>query len=304
MAIKTKAKKDIYQEVTNTIIEALEAGCAPWVKPWAKGQEAVSAEMPVNAISGKAYQGVNTMLLWASQYKNDYSSNTWLTYKQASDLGGNVIKGEKATKVIYFQMILDKSKENLARPKDKQRMIPMLKQYAVFNALQCEGLSSDKVKEIEPLEIDYTNALTFAENCGADIRHGGNRAFFSSGGKAGHIQMPYQQQFDSLTAYDGTLLHELTHWTGHKSRLEREFGARFGDNAYAFEELVAELGSAFLCAKLGVALEGLQHDSYIEGWLKALKDDKKAIFKAAKLAQNASEYLIEQQSTIELDKAA
>ncbi len=302
-AKKTYVKKDIYQSVTDRIIEALEKGTAPWVKPWAKGETAVTSEMPVNAISGKGYQGVNTVLLWEAQFSNNYASNTWLTFKQAGDLGGTVTKGEKATKIIYFQMILDKSKENLARPKDKQRMIPMLKEYAVFNAVQCEGINSDKIKMLEPLDIEYTDALTFAMNTGADVKHGGDKAFCRRGGN-GMIQMPYQQQFNSLVEYDGTLLHELTHWSGHEPRLNREFGARFGDNAYAFEELIAELGSAFLCSKLGLPLEGLQHDSYLAGWLSVLKADKKAIFKAAKLATMASDFLLASQVHATQAKAA
>jgi antirestriction protein ArdC len=297
-AKKTYIKKDVYQDVTNRIIAALEGGTAPWVKPWKEGEKQTGCDLlPSNAISGNNYRGINTMLLWSGQAENGYQSNSWVTFKQAGELGGNVIKGEKSTPIIYFQML--KRKDPVT---GEPVTIPMLKQYYVFNLEQCENITSKKVKIPEVLEIGYTNALDFATRTGADIKHGGNEAFFSP--SHDFVRMPAQEQFDSLEAYDGTLLHELTHWTGHKSRLERAFGARFGNEAYAFEELVAEIGSAFLCGQLNVNHTGLQHSNYLASWLKVLKADKKAIFKASTLAQKASEYLIEQATAIQLSKAA
>lgn len=302
-----KVKLDVYQSITDRIIASLEKGVSPWVKPWSEGaKQTGNSLLPSNAISGNNYRGINTMLLWSEQVEKGYDSNTWVTYKQAGELGGNVIKGEKSTAIIYFQMILLKTPENLALPKDKQQKIPMLKQYYVFNLGQCEGITSKKVKIPKVLEVGYTNALDFATRTGADIKHGGNEAFFTR--QHDFIRMPHQEQFRSLTDYDGTLLHELTHWTGHKSRLEREFGARFGDNAYAFEELVAEIGSAFLCGQLGVSDSNghtdLQHEAYLASWLKVLKSDKKAIFKASTLAQKASDFLIDEAMAIDQSKAA
>ena len=309
MAITTKAKakktfvkKDIYQDVTDRIIAALESGQAPWVKPWAEGENQTGCSLlPSNGISGNNYKGINTMLLWAGQMEKGYRSNTWVTFKQAGELGGNVMKGEKSTPIIYFQMLKRIDKET-----GEPVQIPMLKQYYVFNIEQCENITSKKVKIPEPLEIGYTNALDFATRTGADIKHGGNEAFFTR--QFDFIRMPHQEQFKTMTDYDGTLLHELTHWSGHKSRLERVFGARFGDNAYAFEELVAEIGSAFLCAQLGVVNANnhtdLQNESYLAGWLKVLKSDKKAIFKASTLAQKACDYLIEEATSVIACKAA
>ncbi len=297
MAIK-KAKLDVYQSVTDRIIKALESGVAPWVKPWKEGEKQTgNSLLPFNAISGNNYRGINTMLLWGSQVEKGYSSNTWVTFKQAGELGGNVIKGEKSTPIIYFQMLKRKDPET-----GEPVQIPMLKQYYLFNLEQCENITSKKVKIPEPVEVGYTNALDFATRTGADIKHGGNEAFFSP--SHDFIRMPSQKQFNSIAEYDGTLLHELTHYSGGKKRLNREFGARFGNEAYAFEELVAEIGSAFLCGQLNVDHTGLQHENYLANWLKVLKADKKAIFKASTLAQKASDYLIEQATAIQTAKAA
>lgn len=301
MAIK-KTKLDVYQSVTDRIIKALENGVSPWVKPWTEGeQQTGNSLLPSNAISGNNYRGINTMLLWGEQVEKGYQSNTWVTYKQAGELGGNIIKGEKSTSIIYFQMLKRKDPDT-----GEPVQIPMLKQYYVFNLEQCENITSKKVKIPEALEIGYTNALDFASRTGADIKHGGNEAFFTR--QFDFIRMPHQEQFKTMADYDGTLLHELTHWSGHKSRLERVFGARFGDNAYAFEELVAEIGSAFLCAQLGVTNANnhtdLQNESYLAGWLKVLKSDKKAIFKASTLAQKACDFLIEEATSVTACKAA
>jgi len=286
MAKSKHPKKDVYQTVTNSIIAALEKGTTPWVKPWTNSDKQVGCQdLPSNAVSGNNYRGVNTMLLWASQVEHGYQSNTWMTFKQAKDLGGNVLKGEKSTPVIFFNML--KRKDPVT---GEDVNIPMLKDYRVFNVEQCEGLNGNRVKVPEKIDIEYTDALNFAEQTGAKVQHGGDQAFCSR--RFGHIQMPYLEYFKDVESYEATILHELTHWSGHKPRLNREFGTRFGDAAYAFEELVAEIGSAFLCSTLGLKNEALQHEEYIAAWLQVLKADKKAIFKAATLAQKASDYLI------------
>ncbi len=272
-----KAKFDIYQIVTDRIVEALEGGSIPWLKPWKDGNNA-DPSMPFNATTGRAYNGVNVLLLWSMPYE----SNGWLTYKQAAACGGNVKKGEKSTLITYWQFF--KEKKNGV---ETGNSIPMLKYYKVFNVEQCENL--EKLKAIEPLEIETTSALELSQNNGACVKHGGNRAFFKP--SADYIQMPPQANFNESNGYDCTLLHELTHWTGHKSRLERDFTGRFGDESYAFEELIAEMGSAFLCSMLNVEENILQHSSYIESWLKVLKNDKRAIFTASSQAKKATEFL-------------
>jgi antirestriction protein ArdC len=289
-----KAKRDIYQEITDKMIAALEAGTLPWVKPFKAGESVGNCELPHNAISSKNYQGINTLLLWGEQQEKGFQSNTWLTYKQAAALGGNVLKGSKGSQVIYFQMILNKSKENLALPPNEQRMIPMLKSYTVFNLEQCENITSSKVKVPAPREITYTDGLNFALSCGAEVRHSiEDRAYYTP--THDFIQMPNAEQFDTIEDYDSTLLHELTHWTGNKKRLERGMKGTFGSPEYAKEELCAELGSAFLAANLGLKHDALHHNTaaYLQSWLKALKGDKKFIFQAAKLAQKASDYLLD-----------
>lgn len=282
-----KAKRDIYQEVTDRIIEALEAGAAPWVKPWKAGSG--SAELPHNAISGNNYKGINTLLLWGAGI--GFSSNTWLTFKQAKDLGGCVRKGEKGTQVIFFKMLPTKDKVT-----GKDGVIPMLKSYTVFNSEQCDDLKPGKVPA--PVVTNDTTALTLARDNGATVAHGGDRACFIP--SADVINMPPQSAFTDPNQYESTLLHELTHWTGHKSRLDRLKGDKFGSETYAFEELVAEIGSAMLCAHMDVPHEELQHVDYVANWLKVLKGDKKAIFKAAKLAQAASESLLSSVVSVEV----
>ncbi len=278
MAKALKKKIDVYQAVTDRIIESLESGSIPWLKPWKDGNNA-DPSMPYNASTGRAYNGINVLLLWSMPYE----SNGWLTYNQAASCGGNVKKGEKSTLVTFWQFLKEKKKG-----RETGRTIPMIKHFNVFNVEQCENL--ENLKTIEPIVIDNTDALTLAKNNGATVKHGGNKAFFKP--SADYIQMPPQANFNESNDYDCTLLHELTHWTGHKARLERDFTGRFGDDAYAFEELVAEMGSAFLCCSLGVQENILQHTAYLQSWLKVLKADKRAIFTAASKAKAACESLL------------
>lgn len=280
------AKIDIYQQVTDTIIEALENGVVPWVKDWKNSAGQANMEMPYNGISKNNYNGTNILLLWLAQHTKGYSSNVWLTYKQASELGGNVIKGEKATKVIYFKKLLVKDELN----PEKKISIPMIKGYNVFNLEQFEGIEQSKLKEPENLDLDYTDALRFGLSVGANIEHGGNTPCYYP--QTDRINMPNQNAFNKPIGYESALLHELTHWTGHNDRLNR--GLIGNDRKdYAFEELIAELGSAFLCAKLGLPYDNNQHENYIDGWLKVLKEDKKAVVRASSQAQKACDYLLE-----------
>lgn len=267
---------DIYQTVTDRIIAALEQGTAPWLKPWADGKCGTMG--PYNAASGRPYNGINWLVL---------GSGGWLTFKQAKELGGSVRKGEKGTQIVFWSF-----------PKVKQddgteKVVPFAKGYTVFAVEQCEGIDAAKLKAPAPITAGQTNINVIAAQVGAQVRHGGSRAYYSP--STDHVQMPSLDAFESADAYAGTLAHELVHWTGHQSRCDRQFGKRFGDDAYAFEELVAEIGSAFVCAQTGIALEGLQHDSYVASWLKVLKGDKRAIFTASSQAKKASEFLLEQE---------
>lgn len=268
-------KGDIYQQITDKIIIALEAGTAPWVKPWA----ALGA--PRNAITKREYSGINTVLLAMTEF----SSNQWLTYNQAKDAGGQVRKGEKGTTVVFFKPLNIKDKAN----EENDKIIPLLKTFTVFNTQQIDGLSERFTQAITPqiseFEDNQAAELMLSQ---AEIIYGSNRACFIP--SRDEIHLPNKTEFKSIPDFYATALHELTHWTGHTSRLARDFNGRFGDASYAFEELVAELGAAFLCAHSGVDGQ-LQHGSYIASWLKVLKNDKKAIFTAAAAARRAAEFL-------------
>jgi antirestriction protein ArdC len=273
-------KADIYQTVTDAIIAQIESGTMPWLKPW-KSSTAGDAMLPHNALTGRPYNGINWLLLAGSAYL----STGWLTFKQAQELGGNVKQGEKATQIVFWQFNRVKDSES-----GEEKTVPFCRAYYVFNVEQCEGLDVSKLKLPAAPVHGSTNINALCASLGANVRHGGNRAFYSLA--TDQITIPSADAFKSTDHYASTLAHELTHWTGHKSRCNREFGARFGDDAYAFEELIAEIGSAFVCAATGIKLESLQHADYLANWLSVLKADKRAIFTAASKAKAAAEYIL------------
>jgi antirestriction protein ArdC len=283
------AKTDLYQEVTNTIIAALEKGAAPWVCPWNKTTG--TGIIPIRS-NGQPYQGVNVILLWAAQQEQCFTSNQWFTFKQAAALGAQVRKGEKASPVVFADAIHTSKQDKTGIDKDVS--IPFLKRYWVFNANQIDGLPEfDEKEETLIPENQRLDALeSFFAATGASIRNGGNNACYVP--SLDYIAMPLFSQFPIVEHYYGALAHELTHWTGHQNRCNREFSKRFGDAQYAAEELVAELGAAFLCAELGIAPKTMDdHVNYLARWLKLLKEDKKAIFTAASAAQKAANFINE-----------
>lgn len=285
--------RDVYQEVTDKIVAALESGVAPWHKPWsASAPEGVLPVRPIRA-NGVPYNGVNVVLLWCEQSARGYASNQWMTFKQALELKGCVRKGERGTMVVYADRAV-KTRRNDATGEDETFAIPFMKAYTVFNVAQVDGLPARFYAPVSApvLREHERNAAVdgFVAATGAVIGHGGDRAFFAPG--PDRVQMPHLGQFDDAASYYATLLHELTHWSGHERRLNRVYGKRFGDEAYAAEELVAELGAAFLCADLQVSAEPrADHASYIASWLKSLRNDKRCIFTAASMAQRAADYL-------------
>ncbi len=280
-----KPKRDIYDTATDRIIAALEQGAAPWVRPWT----ATGSGMPRNGSTGRNYNGVNVLLLWAESHAKGYDSGEWFTYRQAKALGGNVRKGEKGTGIVFWRF-LEKSGTDDAG-EETTRKIPMARAYTVFNREQCDGLpepkEAPKVATLSEAER-HEQAERFIAATRADVRHGGGRAFYSP--TLDYVQLPRFETFKDGASYYATGLHELTHWTGHTSRCARDFENRFGSQAYAAEELVAELGAAFLCAELGIDGQ-LQHPEYIKSWLKVLRGDKRAIFTAASKARQAAQYL-------------
>ena len=259
---------NIAQTITDSIIKQLEAGVAPWVKPW----HSHGVDAPFNPVTKRYYNGINFVQL--SMMPG--STHNWLTYKQAQSVGAQVRKGSVGVPVIYFSPL-----EVTDKVTDEVKKIPMLKHYTVFNADQIDGLelpAPAQRTEIEAIE----SCEAFIKRQRAVIKFGGDRAFYTP--SLDYIQLPERNQFKSTGDYYATALHELSHWTGHESRLNRDFKNKFGSEAYAFEELVAELGSAMLCAHNKIDGQ-LQHASYIENWLQVLKSDPKNILKASALAQ-------------------
>jgi antirestriction protein ArdC len=286
--------KDVYQSVTNTIITALEAGTPPWVHPWQAG----AGDMrPCNLSSGRRYRGLNVLLLNLQAMQCGYSVNRWLTYQQARSLGACVRKGEHGTEVVLFKMLEvgTGSTEPVASAPlgEGRKVIPLLRTFTVFNAAQIDDLPQSLIPQPSP--VHEWEACEAAEsillNSHADIQHGGAKAFYSPA--QDRIQLPERSAFSVSAGYYQVALHELTHWTGSEKRCNRTLSGRQHIEAYAFEELVAEMGSAFLtdhCGLPGV----LQHASYIESWLQALRNDKRLIFSAAALAQKAADFLLPQ----------
>jgi antirestriction protein ArdC len=270
---------NIAQTITDSIIKQLESGVAPWVKPWNSN----GIDAPFNPVAKRYYNGINFIQLSMMPA----STHNWVTYKQAQSVGAQVRKGSKGVQVIYFSPL-----EVQDRVTNEVKKIPMLKTYTVFNADQVDGLELPAPTERTEIEaVESCEAFIKAQR--ARIQFGGNRAFYVP--SLDYIQLPELDQFKSTPDYYATALHELSHWTGHESRLNRDFSGRFGNEAYAFEELVAELGSAMLCAHL--KLDGqLQHSSYIASWLKVLKDDPKNILKASALAQKILNYTTKEEA--------
>lgn len=286
------ARQDVYSRITNQIIEALEQGVKPWTQPWNAAHAAGHVSRPLRH-NGQPYAGINVLTLWASAMTAHYAAPIWMTFKQAIELGGHVRKGERGSPVVYANTI-SRTEADEATGDDTQRTIPFLKAYTVFNVEQVEGLPAHfyaQAEQVRNPDERIADAEAFFAATRADIRHGGDCAYYSPA--LDYIQMPMFEAFRDAQSYYATLAHEATHWTRHTTRLDRDFGRKkFADEGYAREELVAELGAAFLCADLGLRLDDrADHASYIGHWLSVLKDDKRAVFTAAAHAQRAIDYL-------------
>lgn len=300
---KPVVKADLFREVTDKIITALESGTPPWRKAWQSGNEG----LPANAVTGRNYSGINVMLLWADAVNKGYERNRWLTFRQAREAGGNVRRGEKSTTVVLFKPFQKAEEDEHGRMTTDEngdlvmRNYRMMDSFHLFNIDQCENLP-DKLCPEQPV-LPEAERIAGADKIvtanGVPVKHNnGGRACYHP--VADHIIMPHAAQFRSPADYYSTLLHELVHSTGHVSRLAREgivdCPADKHDPVYGFEELVAEMGAAFLCADLGIQGD-LQHESYIASWLTILKEDKRAIFRAARYAREAFEYLTSETET-------
>ncbi len=284
-------KQDVYTRVTDKIVADLENGVRTWMKPWNSGNTAGRIMRPLR-FNGVAYSGINILMLWAESVIKGFTSPTWMTFRQATELNAHVRKGEKGSLVVYANAIT-RTEEN-EKGEEEERTIPYLKGYTVFNVEQIDGLPGQYYLKPEvtttPVER-IARAEAFFAATKAEIRYRGNSAYYSIDGD--YIQMPAIEAFRDAESFYATLAHESAHWTRHPSRLNRDFGRKsWGDEGYAREELVAELASAFLSADLEITPEVREdHASYIASWLTVLKNDKRAIFSAASHAQKAADYL-------------
>ncbi|MEJ5979125.1 zincin-like metallopeptidase domain-containing protein [Novosphingobium sp. PS1R-30] len=291
---EAEPRANLYDEVTHKIIAQLEAGRLPWVQPWSNGAAGAGpcAGMPRNAASGRPYSGINVLILWSAVIEAGYSSQGWLTFRQAIAAGGCVRKGEHGTTVVYADRFTPEAEKARAREAgDDARAVPFLKRFTVFNLAQIDGLSGGVVPEPAPLperEIVPVGESVIAAS-GIDFRIGGARAYYAP--EPDFVAVPPQPAFGDQINYYRTAFHELTHATGHSSRLARDLKNAFGSKDYAREELVAEMGSAFLCAALGI-VPTVRHADYIGAWLEVLREDNRAIFRAASQASKAADWLL------------
>ena len=285
-------RQDVYSRITAQIMASLAKGVRPWVRPWNAEHAAGRITRPLRH-NGQPYAGINVLSLWTSALAQNFAAPIWMTFRQALELGAHVRKGEKGSLVVYANKII-RTETDEATGDETEREIPFLKGYTVFNVEQVDGLPAHFYAKAEP-PLDPLARIERAERffgaVGAIINHGGNRAFYRPA--IDTIQLPPFESFRDADSYYATLAHELTHWTGSKPRLARDFGGkRFGSEGYAMEELVAELGAAFLCADLELALEAREdHAAYIGNWLEALAKDSRAVFTAAAHAQRAADFI-------------
>ncbi|WDF71339.1 ArdC family protein [Novosphingobium sp. KACC 22771] len=283
----------LYDEVTGKIIAQLEAGRFPWVQPWgAASGSGLGPALPRNALTGRAYSGVNVLLLWGSVIEEGYPSQGWLTFRQALEAGGNVRKGEKGVTVVYADRFTPQAEKARAQESGEDaRSVPFLKRFTVFNLAQCEGMREGLSADPEPLPERQIVPLAeeVIDASGVPFRIGGAKAFYVP--STDYVQVPPQPAFFEQINYYRTALHELTHATGHGSRLDRKIVNPFASKDYAREELVAEMGSAFLCAALGI-VPTVRHADYLGSWLEVLREDNRAIFRAAGQASKAADWLL------------
>ncbi len=289
----SSARSDLYAEVTDRVIAELEAGRMPWVQPW--GASVCGPALPCNALTGRAYSGINVLILWGAAIEDARTSQRWLTFRQALEAGGAVRKGERGTGVVFANRFVPEAEQaRAAASGEDARSVPFLKRFTLFNLDQIDGLNHERLAP-EPAPLPECEVEPVAEALiaasGAAFHVGGDKAWYSP--DADRVQVPPQPAFFAQIDYYRTALHELTHATGHASRLDRDQTSRFGTSGYAREELIAEMGSAFLCAALGI-VPTVRHADYIGSWLAVLREDKRAIFRAASAASKASDWLLAQ----------
>ena len=285
-------RHDVYSRITSQIVASLEQGVRPWVKPWNAEHAAGRITQPLR-FNGQPYSGINILSLWMSASAQGFAAPIWMTFRQAVELNAHVRKGEKGSLVVYANAIT-RTEHDENSGADIEREIPYLKVYTVFNVEQIDGLPDHYYAKAGP-QLDPVARIDRAENffaaSKATVRLGGNRAYYAQ--ELDYVQMPPFESFRDAESYYSTLAHEMTHWTKHPSRLARDLGRKqWGDEGYAEEELVAELGAAFLCAHLELSTQPREENaSYIANWLEVLRNDTRFIFRAAAHAQRAADFL-------------
>ena len=294
-AVRARSGQDrtsLYQEITDKIIAELEAGRLPWVQPWGSSAVQAPLAMPKNAATERRYSGINVLILWGAVVQHGFPGQSWLTFRQALSLGGNVRKGERGTTVVFADRFIPDQERVRAREQgDEPNAIPFLKRFTVFNVAQCDGLAGDLATVPPPvpdgLILPEVEALIRAS--GADLRLGGDKAFYSP--TLDYIQVPRPEAYFEPINWHRTALHELGHWSGATTRLGRDLSGSYGSKSYAREELVAEMTAAFTCATLGIT-PTVRHADYIGSWLEVLREDDRAIVRAASAASKAAEFLL------------
>jgi antirestriction protein ArdC len=285
-------RTSLYQEITDKIIAELEAGRAPWVQPWGTAAAKATFAMPRNASTHRRYSGINVLILWGAVIERGFSSQSWLTFRQALGLGGNVRKGERGTTVVYADRFTPEDERRRATETGEEaQAIPFLKRFTVFNAAQCEGLPDEMMAVAPPVETGLVlpQAEALIRATGIDFRIGGARAFYSP--THDFVQVPPPQAYFEPINWHRTALHEVSHASGAAHRLNRDLSGSFGSKAYAREELIAEMASAFVCASLGI-VPTVRHADYLGSWLEVLREDDRAIVRAASAASKAADYLL------------
>ena len=287
-----KDRASLYDDIPGKIIAEPEDGRLPWVQPWGTAAAKAPLAMPNNAATGRRYSGINVLILWGAVVEHGFPGQSWLTFRQALTLGGNVRKGERGTTVVYADRFVPDDEKRLSRgPGEEPAAIPFLKRFTVFNAAQCENLPEDVaiVAPPPPPELIEPRVEALIRATGIEFRIGGNRAFYVPA--LDYVQVPPPQAYFEAINWHRTALHELGHATGHVSRLGRDFSGAFGTKKYAFEELVAEMNAAFCCASLGI-VPTVRHADYIGSWLEVLREDNRAIVRAASQASKAADWLL------------
>ena len=283
-------RASLYQEITDKIIRELEQGRLPWVQPW--GTIKASLGLPRNAATGRAYSGINILILWCAVEERGFTGHNWLTFRQSLKLGAHVKKGEKGTTVVYADRFIPyRERTRAAETGDEPAAIPFLKRFTVFNADQIEDLPADLAPPAEPIPANLIlpQAEALFRATGADIRIGGNRAYYVP--SADYIQVPPPSSFFEPINFHRTVCHELGHWSGAGHRLNRDLTGNFGSSSYAREELVAEMCGAFVCAALSI-VPTVRHADYLGAWAEVLREDNRAIIRAASAASKAADYLL------------